>query len=176
VSSLELPSVVYHGAPVRVTKPNPLLGADRKDFGRGFYTTPNLERAKKFARLKAKREGGPRGWVSSFRLMDVDDLAVKTFSVADHAWFDFVLAHRGFPELADSVVTESVDVIVGPVANDAVGLVLNQFVNGTFGNRRSAPAKDIAISLLLTQRLHQQVFFATVRACQQLEWIESTGV
>lgn len=176
MSSPETLDVVYHGSTVRVTKPNPALGADRKDFGRGFYTTPNKQQAEKFASLKAKRQDVAQGWVSVFSPPGFDELAVTTYPAADRAWFDFVLTNRGFPEFAAGVPALSADVIIGPVANDAVGLVLNQFIGGTYGDPRSAQAKDIAISLLLTQRLHEQVFFATERACSRLEWVEAYRV
>jgi hypothetical protein len=147
----------------------------KKDFGRGFYTTNDSAQAEKFARLKAKRARQGKGYVSVFRFQSTGAL-VKKFASADREWFDFVLRNRGYSGLAAAAAEETYDIVIGPVADDAVGLVLNQFVAGAFGDSKTAEAKETAIRLLLTQKLHNQVFFGTERAVFGLRFSEGYDV
>jgi hypothetical protein len=151
-------------------------GAPKKDFGRGFYTTNDFIQANKFARLKAVRENRSQGFVLTFSCTDVDDLNVKTFSSSDEEWFDFVLRNRGFGKYAKPDDNYAYDIVIGPVANDAVGVVLNNFIDGIYGGQNSSEAKETAIRLLLTQKLHNQVFFGTERAIARLTFKEIIDV
>ncbi|MDR1422340.1 MAG: DUF3990 domain-containing protein [Coriobacteriales bacterium] len=164
----ELAELLYHGTFTAFSEIDLSRSAPKKDFGRGFYTTNDLEQARKFARLKAARENGSQGYVLTFSFIDKGDLNVRIFQSADEAWFDFVLRNRGFgcyAGLKDSAVP---DIVIGPVADDAVGLVLNTFIDGVYGDPNSSEAKRTAIRLLLTQKLHSQIFFGTKRAVDAL--------
>jgi hypothetical protein len=159
-----------------VTSVDVTLGATRKDFGRGFYTTSDQAQAEAFAKLKARREGLPSGWVSAFSLADVSDLEVLRFAGPGEPWFDFVLWNRGFGQFASTEPSRRLDIVIGPVADDSVGLVLNQFVAGVYGAPLDPEAKATAIRLLLAQRLHGQVFFATPVAAARLSFLEAHSV
>jgi hypothetical protein len=175
--SFPLPGrTLYHGSTVEVVAVDVTLGAPRKDFGRGFYTTTHLSQAERFAQIKARRERLAAGYVSVFRMPDVEGLAIESFDRPDAAWFDFVLANRGFPQWTGLDSTRACDVVTGPVANDAVGLVLNQFIAGAFGEPGSSEAKATAVRLLEAQRLRDQVFFATPEAAARLELVEAYRV
>jgi hypothetical protein len=168
----KLPDTLYHGSDVAVASIDLSFGVPKKDFGRGFYTTHDIKQAEKFARLKARRANEAKGFVSVFSLKRADDLLINEFDTVGEEWFDFVLCNRGYPELAVTTETASYDIVIGPVANDAVGLVLNQFVSGTFGNPKQVESKETAIRLLLTQKLHDQVFFGTEQAVARLNHLE----
>lgn len=172
----ELSEPLYHGSSVPVSKKDLSQSALRKDFGQGFYTTNDKGQAEKFARLKANREHQAKGYVSVFRFQGVGELSIKKFTMADRDWFDFVLCNRGFAALASSEQDQVFDVVIGPVANDAVGLVLNQFIVGTYGDSLTAEAKETAIRLLLTQKLQNQVFFSDEIAISHLAFIEAYDV
>jgi hypothetical protein len=176
VSYPQLASPLYHGSTVPVERVDVTKGAVKKDFGRGFYTTADVDQAERFARLKARREGLAEGHVSVFRLADLEGLAVQRFLRSDADWFDFVLQNRGYARWVGSGPRVVWDIVIGPVANDAVGLVLNQFVAGVYGDPGSREAKDTAIRLLLAQKLHGQVLFATVRSAARLERMEAYRV
>jgi hypothetical protein len=62
----ELAELLFHGSIVRVRDIDLSMGAVKKDFGRGFYTTAVRIQAEKFAQIKAHRENIPGGWVSVF--------------------------------------------------------------------------------------------------------------
>jgi hypothetical protein len=146
-----------------------------KDFGKGFYTTGSIGQAEKFARIKAAREDMPQGYVHVYRLMRIQDMGIKTYASANEEWFDFVLGNRGFGRRRKQA-GHAPDVIVGPVANDAVGTVLNNYIDGVYGSVDDPAARDTAIRLLLTQRPHNQVFFRTQRAVECLEYKETHNV
>lgn len=176
VNYSKLSKPLYHGSVMTITSVDLTKSAPKKDFGQGFYTTNDSFQAEKFARLKAKRARTERGSVSVFRFNNEEGLIIKEFLSSNEEWFNFVLYNRGFGELAGSLSSDPFDIVIGPVANDAVGLVLNQYITGTYGDSKTTEAKATAIRLLLTQELHNQVFFATERAVSRLEFLEAYDV
>jgi len=172
----ELSKLLYHGSFVAVSEIDLSRSVPKKDFGQGFYTTNDKEQAEKFARLKAKREHTEKGYVSVFRFQNTGDFSVRKFGAVDEEWFDFVLRNRGFAEFASPAQREAFDIVIGPVADDAVGLVLNQFIVGTYGVPSSAEARETAIRLLLTQKLHNQLFFGAEQAVSHLIFQEAYDV
>ena len=172
VNFTELSKPLYHGSNEAVSEIDLSKSVINKDFGRGFYTTNDLLQARKFAKLKAVRAGSKKGYVSEFSFMNTEELTVKRFSTSNEEWFDFVLKNRGFGQLVTTEPIRNYDIVIGPVANDTVGVVLNLFISGTYGDPGTAEAKETAIRLLLTQNLHNQVFFGTERAVACLAFKE----
>jgi len=168
----ELDSPLYHGSDTSFTAIDLSKSATKKDFGSGFYTTNDSGQAEKFALMKAKRTNSSQGYVEVFHLQNYEDLNVKKFDKSDEEWFDFILCNRGYDSLATVSLESFFDIVIGPVANDAVGLVLNQFIAGVFGEPGTSEAKETAIRLLLTQKLHNQVFFGTEKAAERLRFSE----
>jgi hypothetical protein len=173
----ELNSPLYHGSTVKVDRIELSLSAAGKDFGRGFYTTTLRDQAAKFAAVKAKRFNLKTGYVSVFRYIHDPRAAIKKFDKTDAEWLSFVLKNRGVPR--KQAVSEILfDIVIGPVANDAVGLVLNQLLIGTYGDPQSPEALHTAIRLLRTSRLYNQVFFGTQKAvsCLRFQEVYEIGI
>ena len=168
----ELHKLLYHGSNISFSAIDLSKSIPKKDFGRGFYTTTDKNQAEKFARLKAKRIHSKKGYVEIFSITDFTDLAIFEFNSANEEWFDFVLRNRGYDNFAAIAQNDVFDIVIGPVANDAVGLVINQFIAGVYGDPLSIEAKTTAIRLLLTQKLHRQVFFGTEKAISRLSFLE----
>ena len=173
---LELSKPLYHGTATAFSSVDLSLSAPKKDFGQGFYTTNDRIQAEKFARLRVRRENAERGFVLVFNLKNTKGLNIKNFAIANEEWFDFVLSKRGYGRLASSCSNDTFDIVIGPVANDAVGLVLNQYVAGTYGDPEDVESKATAVRLLLTQNLHNQVFFGTEKAVLPLAFSEIYNV
>jgi hypothetical protein len=169
----ELTDLLYHGSAVKVSNIDLSEGATGKDFGCGFYTSSLRDQAAKFAAIKAKRINNKIGYVSVFQYTHQPELNIKHFEKADAEWFEFVLENRGFPRVQKHTFENSCDIIIGPVANDAVGLVLNQFLIGTYGDPLSPDARNTAIRLLNTEKLYNQVFFGTMKAVSCLNFQEA---
>jgi hypothetical protein len=96
------------------------------------------------------------------------------FEAANLDWLNFVLFNRGFAK--ESVIRNDYDIIIGPVANDTVGLVLNQLIVGTYGNPESLSAKETAIGLLEPEKLYNQVLFKTEIGIKNLRFKEVYSV
>ena len=85
---------LYHGSTVAVRKPSLRPGRTNADFGKGFYTTSNLEQAVRWAHIKREREEGTRAVVSVYEfdesLLDNADWNIRKFTGADEVWLYFV--------------------------------------------------------------------------------------
>jgi len=168
----ELNELLYHGSNVSFSIIDLSKSTQKKDFGHGFYTTTDKKQAEKFASLKTRRANANNGYVEIFKISNFAGLNIKKFYSADEEWFDFVLRNRGYAKYAANSFNDMFDIVIGPVANDAVGLVLNQFAAGVYGDPSSAESKAIAIRLLLTQKLYNQVFFGSEKAVSRLVFLE----
>ena len=106
---------LYHGSTVIVKYPNIQKGRKATDFGKGFYTTMNLEQAKKWAILKKNRENSQKAVVSVYDVPD--DMLDREFSIfrfegVTKEWLEFVVHNR------KGKGSENYDLTMGPVAND----------------------------------------------------------
>ena len=74
---------LYHGSHIEVKNPKILISARVGDFGRGFYTTSNLEQARRWAQVRARQEELSAGIVTAFdvpdNLFEHPELRIKTF-------------------------------------------------------------------------------------------------
>jgi len=170
----ELSNLVFHGSDVKVSDIDLSRSSLKKDFGNGFYTTSSKKQAEKFAQIKAKRYSKNTGYVSVFEFCDSDDLKTMRFETASLNWLNFVLFNRGF--IKENALNDMYDIIIGPVANDAVGLVLNQLIIGTYGDPLSLKAKERAIELLEPEKLYNQVLFKTKKSIESLRFKEVYSV
>jgi hypothetical protein len=166
----ELSGLLFHGSNVEVSNVDLNKGVLKKDFGNGFYTTNSKKQAEKFAQIKAKRYSANIGYVSVFEFSENIDFKIKQFETADLNWLNFVLFNRGFTE--ENILNDNYDIVIGPVANDAVGLVLNQLIIGTYGNPLSLSAKETAIKLLEPEKLYNQILFRTEKCIENLRFKE----
>jgi len=169
----ELQGLLYHGSYTEVSKIELLKCAPKKDFGIGFYTTKSKKQAEKFAQIKSAREKKKWGFVSVFEFFGDINLKIKKFDSANIEWLNFILENRGF---AAKTSKGEYDIIIGAVADDAVGLVLNQLVIGTYGEPNSTVAKETAIRLLDTEKLYNQILFGTEKAINTLKFKEAYSV
>ena len=82
--------VLYHGSPNNIVVPIFGLGDDKHDYGRGLYTTRNIELAKEWAVCL----GNQIGYVHSFEL---DLTGLKCFNFNDYSalsWLAELMKHR----------------------------------------------------------------------------------
>lgn len=106
--------ILYHGSTLAIKNPDVFHSRERVDFGKGFYTTPLLVQAKRwaarFVRLKQP------GVVSKYTL---NEEALKTGKVLEYTsyseeWLDFIISCRMGKDRSDY------DIVIGGVANDRV--------------------------------------------------------
>jgi hypothetical protein len=171
----ELTKLLFHGSTVQVRDIDLSMGADKKDFGKGFYMTDSRIQAERFVFTKAKRYNLKTGFVSVFEYTHNPKVLIRNFDKPDGEWLSFILEKRGFINVKNEAPygAKIFDVVIGPVANDAVGVVLNQLLIGTYGDPGSQEARDTAIRLLETSTLHNQIFFGTELAVSCLKYREA---
>ena len=155
--------LLYHGSNVVVYEPKIIKSQRFLDFGAGFYMTSDFEQARKWAvRTAARREEGV-ATISVFELSDdyVDRVKVRTFARPDRDWLRYITVHRTGNPPADDY-----DMVVGPVANDQAIRTVNNYLKGYF-------PEDVAIKLLLPQKLKDQYLFRTEKALDLLVFKEA---
>lgn len=122
----------------------------------------NFEQAKKWAVSTTHRreEGVPIISVFGADENEFDKLELKVFEAANKEWLRYISMNR-----TDRSAVDSFDVVVGPVANDQAIRTVNNYLKGYF-------IEDIAIQLLLPQKLKDQYSLKTEKALSILKFIE----
>ncbi len=155
---------LYHGSTVCVPEPKLLSASRRLDFGSGFYTTTNLNQARRWAQIKRRRSQTEDAMVSVYDAKNVFEaihLLIKHFETASEAWLDFVMAHR--TGLATSI--EDYDVVRGPVANDTLYETLALYERGILTHAET-------IVRLKTHKLADQIVLASSEALSLLRFVD----
>ena len=113
--------ILYHGSNVQIERIELEKSKPFKDFGRGFYLSPDRQQAEKMAIFRSKVLGNaPIVTEFSFDERKLYDgtLRFLSFDSYTEEWAKFVLKNR---EESDSF-QDDYDVIYGPIANDRIGL------------------------------------------------------
>ena len=144
---------LYHTSNVEIREPDIRLGRKNADFGQGFYLTPDLDFAQRWASADMV--------VNEYEL-DEDGLQIHRFC-RDEAWFDYIFHNR---RVVDGL---SADVVIGPIANDTIFETLGIISSGFL-----KPAE--ALKLLLVGPEYTQVAIKTEKAASRLKWIQSVRI
>jgi hypothetical protein len=154
--------ILYHGSDVLVEQPKLVVQPRGLDFGEGFYATTNFEQAEKFAKIVARRNSTNTPVISVYKFDEniLNRFKVLSFTAADDAWFDFVIANR-----AKKNVIESFDIVTGPVANDRVISVVELFEQGLL-------SRENALIEMKVFKTYDQYVLKTQRAIDSLKFSE----
>ena len=172
---------LYHASYTVVDKIDLSLCANGKDFGKGFYATTNYDQACRFIRtaigkaLKNHIEkiNPKKGYVSVFEYKADIANAINYFEFksSDKHWLHCIVAHRKNGMLKEDLEKwRNYDIIAGKIANDSTNQVLTAYMNGLYGKIGSLEADNIAIRLLLPNKLCDQVCFRTEKAILNLHF------
>ena len=160
---------LYHGALTRVEIPRVLPRELYRplDFGTGFYTTTDLEQAKRWVRNRLthfKKDGS--GFVSVYELDEqvAASLSIKRFDGVCVEWLRFIAANR-----LHNNVEHGFDIVTGPVADDRVYTVLSLYEGGFYDEQG-------AMEKMKAYRLADQYLFHTERALSALKYVTSLEV
>lgn len=153
---------LYHGTNEDIVSIDLTKGLRFKDFGKGFYLTPDKNTAVRMAQKKARLFGGTPTLIT-YELDENalhSDLKVKVFpEKACVEWFLFVDANR---DRKNILPIHSYDIVVGPIADDGVVLQLTNYREGIYSPEQAA-------QLLQDKYLDQQYFFGTQSALKYLQ-------
>lgn len=178
------PLILYHGT--KEVDLHPQFGKGRKnnDYGRGFYTTPDLELAKEWA--YAGYSGQGQGYVYAYAL-DCTGLKILNFCELDSIhWIAELISHRRLNFGTDSGLsawqddanlliqkygldTSGYDIIIGYHADDSYFSYAEAFVKGGL-------YKENLDKALRLGNLGLQVFIKSKRAFSLLKEISCEGV
>ena len=152
---------LYHGTNSDIEAIDLTKGLRHKDFGKGFYLTPDKTTAIRMAQKKARLFGGG-ATLLTYEFDEAamhSDLNIKIFpEKASVEWLLFVDANR------DRKNIESIhdfDIVVGPIADDGVVLQLTNFREGIYSPEQAA-------ELLQDRYLDQQYYLGTEKALRFL--------
>lgn len=153
--------ILYHGSNEDIEIIELEKGLRYKDFGKGFYLTPDKSTAERMAQKKARLFGGTPTLIT-YELSEAafnSDLKMKIFpEKASVEWFLFVDANRDRNRVQP---IHDYDIVIGPIADDGVVLQLINYREGIYSPEQAA-------QLLQDRYLDQQYYFGTQRALQFL--------
>lgn len=166
---------LYHGTNILFDTPDFAMCNPNKDFGRGFYLTPDLAAAKRMAERANERDGwsgGPR-YVLTYLFDEarIGELNVKRFpNPLDEECARFVMANRT-PRLKakDHNRDNRYDLVIGPVADDKMVGLFKMFERGIW------PIERI-IEELRYKKLTIQYSFHTQKSLAVLQFKEAKRV
>ena len=145
---------LYHTGFQALPAPDIRYGRVNADFGQGFYTSPDED----FSRRWARARRGQDTVLNTYEL-ETDGLRILTLS-RDEDWFGYVRRNRaGLPD-----TYKEYDVITGPIANDTLYDTWGLLTGGLL-----TPAQ--ALSVLIVGPNYTQTVIKTDRAAAQLRFI-----
>ena len=150
--------ILYHGSSIEVKKPILLKNQRELDFGKGFYTTSDMEQAARWAWRTAKRRGESNAFVTVYEVKDdeLKNIRLLSFDSPNVEWLNLVVKNRKGEYIAGDW-----DIISGPVADDQTAQVIDLYLEGAYD-------EEEAIRRFLTQRLKDQYAFKTDEALKLL--------
>lgn len=161
--------ILYHGSNTDIQTIDLTKGLRHKDFGKGFYLTPDKATAERMAKKKARLFGGTATLIT----YEMDDAAlesglkVKRFpEEASVDWLMFIVANR---DRKNPELIHDYDIVVGPIANDGVVLQLTNYREGIYSPEQIA-------KLLQDKYLDQQYYFGSQKALQHLHKIKAEAL
>ena len=166
---------LYHGTDSFFERPDLSKCRPFKDFGRGFYLTPDLSVAKRMAERGVERsdwQGAPKYvYVYDFDDADLATLNIRQFAPAvDEEFARFVMANRqARSKAADHNRDSRYDIVLGPIADDRMGVLFRRFEDGEV-------TIEHLVNELKFKRLSMQYSFHTQRALAKLALREVRSV
>ena len=150
--------ILYHGSNVEVKEPILLKVQRELDFGKGFYTTSDMEQAARWAWRTAKRRGESNAFVTVYEVNEdeLKNIRLLSFDLPNVEWLNFVVKNR-----KGEYIVGDWDIISGPVADDQTAQVIDLYLEGAYD-------EEEAIRRFLTQRLKDQYAFKTNEALKLL--------
>ncbi|MBQ6449504.1 DUF3990 domain-containing protein [bacterium] len=156
--------VLYHAATVQVRQPRIIQAERGRDFGFGFYVTPDKDQAERWARQSAailarQAPQAVKAIVNIYRYNPEEDhLKHQDFARINADWLALVTTCRTQDNYAHAC-----DIISGPIADEAVGAVVTKAAY-----HRLTP--EAALEQLAEQNPPSQWAFCTPEAIAQLKF------
>lgn len=153
---------LYHGTVYDITEIDLSKSNSAKDFGKGFYLSPDKLQAERWAVFKSiQLNGTPKVYEFEFNecMLENKELSVKRFDEYTEEWAEFIFANR---KNLSAQNIHNYDIVIGPIANDKVGAQIRNYVEG-----------NISFELFMERLKYMkgitfQYFFGTEKAIKYL--------
>lgn len=159
--------ILFHGTNTDIDKINLTIGQKHKDFGQGFYLTPDKDTATRMAMKKSRLFGGAATVIAydfDENLLNNSSFKILVFpEKATAEWIKFISLNR---DTKERVNCHGLDIIKGPIADDGVVLQLTNF-------RDQILTPEEAAKRMQDKFLDQQLCFCTEEAISVLKKIDS---
>ncbi len=153
---------LYHGTVYDITGIDLSKSNSAKDFGRGFYLSPDRKQAENWAEFKSiQLSKTPKVYEFEFneKLIKDNELSIKRFDGYTEEWAEFIFANR--KNLSKQNI-HHYDIVIGPIANDKVGIQIRNYIEGNI-------SFEVFIERLKYMRgITFQFFFGTEKAIDYL--------
>lgn len=161
---------LYHGSNTRIAEVDLSHSRSHKDFGAGFYLTPDYARAVRMALrcVDLTRQGTPE--VNSYifnRRLCADEIRIKEFKSNNWEWAEFVMKNRD--KSSESLYSHDYEIVIGPVADSSVDPIIAEY-RDEYGEDylEAANLRILASRLKYTGIPYIQYCFCTARALNYL--------
>jgi hypothetical protein len=156
---METKLILYHGSNISFDSVDLSMSKDKRDFGRGFYTTTLREQAEDWAKSLFDRYRGDGIFIYEAELQLSSELSVKTYEGLTEKWLLMVQKNRTL-----GGIQHEFDIVQGPVANDKTARTIALYIAGIINANE-------AIERLQYNKVNNQVSLHTSAALSHLKII-----
>ena len=149
--------ILYHGSNQNFENIDLSKSKDKRDFGKGFYTTTIKQQAEDWANALFDRYRGDGIFIYEIELGLANDLSIKNYDGLSEEWLLMVQKNRTL-----GGIQHNFDIVQGPVANDKTARTIALYTAGIIN------AND-AIERLRLNQINNQVSFHTRAALSHLK-------
>lgn len=149
---------LYHGSVSLFEAIDLNKSKDRRDFGKGFYTTVLERQAVQWGRKLAQREHSKKYYLYQYQFAPTPDLRIKRFSGMDLEWLEFIKTNR-----IKGGCQHDYDIVIGPVADDDTLPTLLLYLDGSINAKA-------AIEMLKYNQVNNQISFHTQVGLKSLQF------
>lgn len=155
--------ILYHGTNTAFDKIDLRQSRLGKDFGTGFYLTPDKNVAIRQGERKYSQTGEGAATVKIYQIAesDVQHLRVLRFEAYTKEWARFIFANRQNKTL---IQIHDYDIVIGPIADDTVGFQIRRLEDGII-------TEEQFLEEIRYHRITIQYLFATQAAINCLKEI-----
>lgn len=161
---------LYHGSYCKISNIDLAFSREYKDFGTGFYLTPDFGRAVNMANrsviLNNKGEAEVNPYLF-YKSAAPNELKIKIFKDSNWEWAEFVMRNRDKSQIPP--YNHGYDIVIGPVADSIVDQIIEDYKNefrGSYLDKENL--KILATRLKYSGEKYIQYCFCTEAACNQL--------
>ena len=149
---------LYHGSISLFDAVDLNKSKDRRDFGKGFYTTVLETQAVHWGRKLEQRERKRNYYVYQYQFIPKPDLRIKRFYGMDLDWLEFIKTNR-----IEGGCKHDYDIVIGPVADDDTLPTLLLYLDGSIN-------ANAAIEMLKYNQVNNQISFHTQIGLKSLQF------